>query len=575
MQTVQLYTILFLLLSVTTAYSQFSPGDLTHSHANLEGMNNCTQCHDLGKKINGEKCLGCHALIRTRTEQKKGFHGSSGVRNKECIQCHTEHRGRGFDMIKWEGGYSNFVHDQTGYTLEGKHKTAKCESCHKPENIKDAAVRTRTGEGLSLSRTFLGLNQDCRGCHFDEHRNQFTESCIKCHDFEDWQKSAGKKFDHSVTQFPLTGRHSLATCVHCHVLIPNARKKPNGQTDADYMNFTDIKFDKCTACHTDPHKNRFGQKCEKCHVPGGWQNVTVSGFDHTRTNYPLTGKHLVVNCEKCHQPDIRKKAVFKNLRYEECTACHQDIHAGQFTARADKGKCESCHSTRGFVPSLFSINQHDQLKFRLTGAHVAVPCNQCHLKLSGSEFNRRTGATLSPADTAIAFRITATACINCHKDIHNGQFKDKIDRLGCEACHRTDSWNMLSFDHNKDSGFPLKGKHAQVICSKCHISSSGTKSDVRYKGLPTACESCHIDIHYGQFVGAEYSGTKCDRCHSESGFKPVIFDHTAQSRFSLSGAHQKVECAKCHRSVTLNNGIATIVYKPIDTKCSSCHANLK
>lgn len=568
------YAAFLLFCSIEVVYPQFSPGDLTQAHANLEGMNNCTQCHDLGKKINGDKCLECHALIKTRIEQKKGFHSSSAARAKECVKCHTEHRGRGFDMIKWAGERANFAHDQAGYTLEGKHKTAKCESCHKPENIKDAAVRAQTADGLSLSKTYLGLNQECRSCHFDEHRNRISKPCTHCHDFEDWKKSAEVKFDHSKTQFPLTGRHSLASCVQCHILIPDARKKPNGQTDPDYMNFTGVKFDKCTACHTDPHNNKFGQKCEKCHVRGGWQNVTVSGFDHTRTNYPLTGKHLMVNCEKCHQPDIRKKAVYKNMKYGECAECHKDIHDGQFTTRADKGKCESCHSTKGFTPSLFSIDRHDQLKFRLGGAHTAVPCDQCHIKSSAYAFNKKHGSTISPEDSIVVFRFTGMACINCHSDIHSGQFKDKIERLGCEACHQPESWNTLIFDHNKDSAFPLKGKHAKVTCDECHRSSTGRKQDVKYKGLMTACEACHSDFHFGQFAGSD-KGTACDRCHNESGFKPVTFDHTVQSRFSLTGAHEKVECVKCHRTVILNNGVSTVVYRPIDTKCSSCHANLK
>ena len=41
-------------------HAQFSPGELTSSHASLEGINHCTSCHELGKKIDGNKCLECH-----------------------------------------------------------------------------------------------------------------------------------------------------------------------------------------------------------------------------------------------------------------------------------------------------------------------------------------------------------------------------------------------------------------------------------------------------------------------------------------------------------------------------------
>ncbi|MBL7959585.1 hypothetical protein JNL27_05030 [bacterium] len=568
------------MFSSKVVFPQFSPGDLSKAHAHLEGLDNCTQCHDLGKKINGGKCLQCHVLIKTRIDHNIGFHSSSQVRNKECIQCHTEHRGYGFDMIKWESGRSGFDHVQTGYLLEGKHKTAKCESCHKPEHIKDAAVRSRTNDDQYLSKTFLGLTQQCSNCHFDEHRNHLSQLCIKCHDFENWKTSAEQKFDHSATRFPLTGKHSLAACLQCHPLTLDSKQKPGGGVDLDYLKFTNIKFDKCTACHTDPHNNAFGQKCEKCHVPGGWQNVIISGFDHSKTNFPLTGKHLVVNCEKCHQPDIRKKAAYKNIKHDECRDCHTDIHAGQFAERADKGKCESCHNTKGFIPSQYSITRHNQIKFQLTGAHAAVTCIQCHVTLSPSEFILKIGTSIKPADSTTVFRFASLACASCHADIHKEQFKEKIDRTGCESCHKADSWSALIFDHNKDSKFPLNNKHAGIACSKCHLPDPEYAPYLKYKGTSSLCESCHFDVHFGQFaqyqeLGSDHPITLCDRCHSDAGFKHLNFDHSAKSRFTLTGAHEKVACSKCHRAVTLNNGMTTIVYKPIEIKCSSCHANLE
>ena len=47
------------------ASAQFSPGELSRSHQKLEGAQNCTQCHEIGKEISGQKCLGCHEEIKT------------------------------------------------------------------------------------------------------------------------------------------------------------------------------------------------------------------------------------------------------------------------------------------------------------------------------------------------------------------------------------------------------------------------------------------------------------------------------------------------------------------------------
>jgi len=45
---VYLFISLFLWTNLT---GQISPGDLTTAHAELEGIRNCTQCHDLGGHI--------------------------------------------------------------------------------------------------------------------------------------------------------------------------------------------------------------------------------------------------------------------------------------------------------------------------------------------------------------------------------------------------------------------------------------------------------------------------------------------------------------------------------------------
>ena len=75
----------------------------------------------------------------------------------------------------------------------------------------------------------------------------------------------------------------------------------------------------------------------------GSRRVTSSRhFDHSKTKFPLLGKHAPLACDKCH-----KTADFKApVAHVQCKACHQDIHGGQFAARADGGDCAGCH-TRG------------------------------------------------------------------------------------------------------------------------------------------------------------------------------------------------------------------------------------
>jgi hypothetical protein len=129
----------------------------------------------------------------------------------------------------------------------------------------------------------------------------------------------------------------------------------------------------------------------------------------------------------------------------------------------------------------------------------------------------------------------------------------------CASCHSEDGWKPSKYDHNR-SKFKLDGKHRDVKCRLCHGRG-------RYKPLDTTCASCHKDKHRGQFkieVKGKEVQRPCEDCHLTKGWKPSIFDHKT-SRFKLEGKHKDVACKICHRRGK---------YKPMDTKCTSCHKDV-
>ena len=166
------------------------------------------------------------------------------------------------------------------------------------------------------------------------------------------------------------------------------------------------------------------------------------------------------------------------------------------------------------------------------------------------------------------FRFTGVRCESCHKDQHGGQFKSLMAQQSCAACHSTEEWKLQRFDHSKTS-FVLAGKHATVPCSGCHKPQKNGKAVVvQYRGVTTRCESCHTDPHARQF---DVSGsTSCTGCHTSEGWQQLVFDHNRQSTFQLTGAHVKVQCRACHKEERLGRKVV-IQYKPISTKCESCH----
>ncbi|KAA3659737.1 MAG: cytochrome C [Calditrichaeota bacterium] len=534
---------------INPLFAQLSPGDLHDKHTQLEGMNNCTKCHELGKKVSPDLCLQCHNLLRTQIEKAKGLHANPEYKN--CVDCHVDHQGREFRLIYWKNGIDSFDHNLTGYKLAGKHRSLECRDCHQAKNIVNKSILKKNKK--ELNRTFLGLNAECLTCHFDEHRAQFKVSCLDCHTQDRWKPA--EKFNHKNARFKLTGKHIDVSCEKCHPSVMDRKNK----NDTNYIKYSGIRFNQCSACHNDVHKNKFGPDCKSCHVTSSWSRIKGNNFNHDRTRYPLRGRHVLVACEKCHTP-TRK---FTNLKFRNCTDCHVDYHRGQFRARAPAGACEECHTVEGFSPSGFSIQQHQETNYPLTGSHLAIPCSACHQKV---RFKRNI--------LTIQFKFKSTKCNQCHDDFHKGELNKYVFKSGCEYCHSTESWKAITYDHNL-TGFALEGQHKLANCLACH-QPINSKKQLKFVGLFKECQGCHNDIHAGQFRDEKLSAkikrnfTRCERCHVADHWRADKFIHNRDARFKIDGEHRYVACKKCHVTKRIR-GNPVVIYKPVDSECHSCH----
>ncbi len=520
--------------------AQFSPGDLSLAHRELEGTDKCARCHEVGKEISGRKCLTCHPEIRASIESRHGMHASKS--SDACIVCHKEHLGRNAQTLKFDR--SSFDHTQTGCVLEGGHRGIPCEQCHSRKNLADKSVvelGSRTGR-----KTFLGLNQRCTSCHEDRHKGEVSAECHSCHTYDRW--APAKNLDHSITRFALLGKHASVKCTDCHKGIATGANPAT-------VSFATKSYADCTPCHASPHGRKFGSReCSSCHVPQSWSRVALAAFDHTMTGYRLVGRHAAAKCQGCHKErltDIGAKP--RRLRHDNCIDCHEDYHRSELPSRY-ANDCRTCHTEEGFRPSTFTVARHSESRFVLTGGHAAIPCAGCHVKGPG---------------TSATFRFGDLRCISCHRDEHQGQFSGLMGDKSCDICHSTMSWMISSFKH-ENASFSLSGKHAAVPCSSCHTKQTirGTVT-IRYNGMPGECGSCHKDQHAGQF--ASNGETDCRRCHSVAGWRRVTFDHNRQTSFALTGAHSRVECSACHREKESQSGRVRS-FKGLSRSCASCHA---
>ena len=382
------------------------------------------------------------------------------------------------------------------------------------------------------------LEEDCKNCHQSFTRSNQAQLCLACH--KDVNKDVAAKtgfhgrsasmagkdchdchsdhkgrgadivglmpalFDHRETDFPLAGAHAVQECGACH-----AKGKRYREAAAA-----------CASCHKkdDVHRGQMGAQCQNCHTAENWG---ASGFDHDKTRFALRDKHRDVACAACHA-DAKYKGTTTS-----CAGCHQmqDPHGGLFGAQ-----CGSCHGAKAWNQA--SFDHTTRTHFPLTGQHKTVECHACHTEQTRG-------------------KPVPKACVSCHaaSDVHQGRFGQS-----CDKCHSAEGWQKGSFQHDRDTGFPLRGAHRTVTCDACHATTPRKGEAKRVRG----CADCHgaTDPHHGQ------QGPLCGACHDEKSWSgQVRFDHDL-TRFPLLGLHETVGCRECH---------ADAAQKSAPMACVACH----
>ena len=292
------------------------------SHADLS--NNCSSCHTAfwGQVRMADRCVACHADISTQWGDPATLHGNlhKSRPNLVCRNCHPEHRGPNASLT--EMTQADVTHDAFGYALTA-HVTKTdgnifacadchtngylhfdqtiCATCH--EQVKADFMQSHlqaygkdclgchdgidtyghafdhslvafqlTGKHAQVNCTqchtgarkmadLKSTSRECYSCHAkdDAHIGQLGTDCASCHSTEGWVPST---YDHNLSIFKLTGKHTSAACTSCHV------NNIFRGTPTD-----------CYSCHAkdDAHAGDLGKICSSCHTTDGWLPAT---FDH-------------------------------------------------------------------------------------------------------------------------------------------------------------------------------------------------------------------------------------------------------------------------------------------------------
>lgn len=509
------------------AFSQISPGDLIQGHADIEGVFNCTKCHDLGEKVSNNKCLDCHEIIADLMEQQRGYHASEEVTQKDCFECHSDHHGRNFNSTLFDT--LNFDHALTGYDLVDAHADINCVDCHNRDFIENIEL-------LEKEQTYLGLNQSCLTCHNDYHQGSLGEDCASCHNMIDFSDPV--YFDHQETDYPLKGAHQDVECVACHEMTIK-----NG---LDYQVYTDIEHHDCVVCHENKHQEELDQYCSTCHTTTSFGDFVGSTyFNHSNTDFELKGKHSQVGCFICHEPDLDPFIILldqRGVQQNQCVSCHEDVHEQKLGT-----DCVSCHNEQSFKEYQGEFD-HNKTDYMLEGKHQDVDCAKCHTSDSYLD------------------EIEFANCSSCHDDFHDGIMLEYDKERDCAACHSEEGFDLSLYtidDHN-NSVFKLEGAHLATPCIACHLKSETWE----FRNIGSSCVDCHEDVHARQFE--KNNMVKCSSCHSSNSWNITNFNHDS-TNFPLDGKHAEVDCSACHKEGLFNDQ-EVIIYKIPSYQCSDCHS---
>jgi hypothetical protein len=330
-----------------------------------------------------------------------------------------------------------------------------------------------------------------------------------------------------VSPGPLSAIHEreVHACSDCHTRFDRGAQNPL-----------------CVECHKDIAKDQAAgtgfhgrleggseTPCRSCHGEHRGADAEIvalvpESFDHERTDMPLRGAHAALACGACHE---------SGRAYREapmrCVDCHgeNDPHGGRLG-----DDCASCHQPRAWSDTRFD---HSKTRFPLEDAHARVECALCH-----------------PQER---YKDTPRDCVGCHRidDAHRGQLGTK-----CGKCHDSRSWKKSGFDHRRETGFALEGRHASAECRSCHVRPPSEQK------LEKTCIACHRadDDHAGLL------GTRCESCHDARAWASSRFDHARDAKWALHGAHQDLACSQCHLKKTSAKSA------PTPSACVDCHRSV-
>ncbi len=325
------------------------------------------------------------------------------------------------------GRPSSFNHASV-FPLTGAHATLACAQCHTNNNY------------TTLPTTCFGCHQtDWNGTTNPSHiAAGFPTTCDTCHTTTNW---TNVNFNHAVVcqlsadrsardadLHPVPHQQQLHEHADCLLLVPSGGLHGYDQPEPRVLGIPDRLLDL-------PHDE--------------WlEPVLVQSQQHRISAYRRpynSGLYAVPHQQQLHDLPTT------------CYGCHQTDWNGttnpNHAAAGFPTTCDTCHTTTAWTGATFN---HNNTPFPLTGAHVNVDCNQCHIN---NVF----------AGTPTALLLLPQGGLHRH---------DKSQSRDCGLAHHLhhlphhNCWLPATLPASYHTFFPLNHGNANGVCATCHTNSS-------------------------------------------------------------------------------------------------------
>jgi len=209
-------------------------------------------------------------------------------------------------------------HDGKHVASDGSSIRLHCNICHgipvtvsaggRPPELPATSLQeppSHLDPNFMADHRFLASEAECSGCHgemtFGVDDSNFCSNSA-CHGVAWPEVELNAAFPHPI---PLVGKHAEVWCHDCH----------QGVAKPEYV---------CGNCHQPP-ANHYGNECETCHTPIGWQESATQSQSGQAPPIPHALEERE-DCLACHDPagGIRPApANHADYTSVQCTGCHK------------------------------------------------------------------------------------------------------------------------------------------------------------------------------------------------------------------------------------------------------------